>query len=101
MEAISEPENLVLVSAVVALEIAIKRVLGKLTAPHNLEAVIACAGFDQPPIKLSHALGIEALPDHHRDPFDRLLVAQAKLESCTVVTRDDMVKKYPVHILDA
>ena len=101
VEAISEPENQVLVSAVVAWEIAIKRGLGKLTAPHNLEAVIASAGFDHLPITLSHALGIEALPGHHRDPFDRLLVAQAMLENCTLVTRDDMVKKYSVDILDA
>jgi len=71
VEAISEPENQVLVSAVTAWEIAIKRALGKLTAPHNLEAVIASAGFDQLPITLPHALGIEALPGHHRDPFDR------------------------------
>lgn len=63
--------------------------------------MIASAGFNQLPITLSHALGIEALPEHHRDPFDRLLVAQAKLEGCTLVTRDEMVKKYPVDTLDA
>ena len=101
LEAISEPENQVLVSAVVAWEIAIKRAIGKLTAPHNLEAVIASAGFDTMPITVSHALGITALPAHHQDPFDRLLVAQAMLENCTIVTRDDIVKKYPVNILDA
>ncbi len=91
----------VLVSAAVAWEIAIKRALGKLTAPHNLEAAIDSAGFEQLAITHSHALAIESLPDHHRDPFDRLLVAQANLEVCTLVTRDDTVKKYPVQILDA
>ncbi|MDP7305463.1 MAG: type II toxin-antitoxin system VapC family toxin, partial [Pirellulaceae bacterium] len=70
-------------------------------APHNLEAAIDSAGFEQLAITHSHALAIESLPDHHRDPFDRLLVAQANLEGCTLVTRDDTVKKYPVQILDA
>ncbi len=102
VEAISEPGNLVYVSAVVAWEIAIKRALGKLTAPHNFEVAIASAGFEQLPITLSHAFGIEALPRaHHRDPFDRLLVVQAQLESCTLVTRDDTVKKYAVDVMDA
>ena len=100
-EMIFEPTNEVFVSAVVAWEIAIKRALGKLMAPHNLEAVIAAAGFKPLPITLSHALAIESLPDHHRDPFDRLLVAQANLEGCTLVTRDEMVKRYPVPILGA
>ena len=91
----------VLVSAVVAWEIAIKRALGKLTAPHNLEAAIASAGFDQLAVTHSHALATESLPDHHRDPFDRMLIAQASLEGCTLVTRDDKIKKYPVSILNA
>ena len=69
--------------------------------PDTHEAVIASTGFEPLPITLSHALGIEALADHHRDLFGRLLVAQAMLENCTLVTRDEMVKKYPVSILNA
>ena len=68
---IDEAPDDVLVSVATIWEIAIKRALGKLTAPHNLEAVIASAGFVQLPTTLSHALGIETLPEHHRDPFDR------------------------------
>ena len=98
---IVDPQNDVLVSAVVAWEIAIKRSLGKLTAPHNFEAAIASAGFRELPVTDSHALAIESLPGIHRDPFDRLLVAQAILEGCTLVTRDENVKKYPAPTLDA
>ena len=91
----------VLVSAVVAWEIAIKRSLGKLTAPHNLEAAVAAAGFEPLPISLSHALAVESLPPVHRDPFDRLLIAQANFENCTLVTRDEVFQQYPVQTLEA
>ncbi|MCG8584949.1 MAG: type II toxin-antitoxin system VapC family toxin [Pirellulales bacterium] len=99
--AIEEPENTVFVSAVVAWEIAIKRGLGKLTAPPNLAVAIAAAGFASLPITVAHALGIETLPTPHRDPFDRLLVAQALLEDCTLVSRDPHQQKYPVSFLMA
>lgn len=100
VEAIADPNySSVYVSAVVAWEIAIKRALGKLSAPHELEQAIANAGFEQMPITHSHALATESLPAHHRDPFDRLLIAQARLEDCTLVTRDTEIQKYAVPIL--
>jgi PIN domain nuclease of toxin-antitoxin system len=83
----------------VAWEIAIKRALGKLSAPTDFEDAIASAGFEQMAKTHSHALATESLPNHHRDPFDRLLVAQARLENCTLVTRDAEIRKYPVPIL--
>jgi PIN domain nuclease of toxin-antitoxin system len=76
LDAISEPGNDVLVSAVVAWEIAIKRGLGKLTAPADLLTEIAVSGLEVLPISMEHALMTGRLPNHHRDPFDRMLVAQ-------------------------
>lgn len=98
---ITNTENTVLVSAVVAWEIGIKRELGKPTAPTDLEAAITAAGFDSLPITIAHALGVESLPTPHRDPFDRLLVAQAILEGCTLVSRDSQQRQYPVPFLMA
>lgn len=100
-EQIRDPENVVLVSAAVAWEIAIKRRLGKLSAPENLEAAVADCGFDFLPITASHALRTESLPDHHRDPFDRLLIAQAVLEDATLVTSDAAMTAYGISLLNA
>src|ERR1700753_1896710 len=79
-KAISDGKNTVYISAAVAWEIAIKKSLGKLDAPHDLEAVIQANRFLPLPVTVTHALAVGSLPDHHRDPFDRLLIAQAKHE---------------------
>ncbi len=95
-EVISEPTNLVLVSAASAWEIAIKRGLGKLIAPHDfVEAILGC-GLQPLPISVTHALATENLPPHHRDPFDRMLIAQAFIEGATLVTRDPAILRYAV-----
>jgi len=95
-DAIADPANEVLVSAVVAWEIAIKRGLGKLTAPADFDVAIQSAGFAMLPVTVAHALATELLPPHHRDPFDRMLVAQAQIENCTIVTRDPVLAQYGV-----
>jgi PIN domain nuclease of toxin-antitoxin system len=100
-DVISEPSNDVFVSAVVAWEIAIKRGLGKLTAPPDLEAAIYASGFQVLPVTVPHALQTESLPFHHRDPFDRMLIAQAKCESSSIVTRDSMFELYGVDLVKA
>lgn len=100
-DAISEPANEVFVSSAVAWEIAIKRGLGKLTAPRDLEAVIQACGFQTLSITVAHALATELLPPHHRDPFDRMLVAQALIENCMIVSRDPNVARYGVPIIPA
>lgn len=98
---ISDPRNVVLVSAVTAWEIAIKRRLGKLSAPDDFEHAIASAGFGELAVTVAHALLTEMLPDHHRDPFDRLLVAQARHEGCALISRDPLIRQYALttHIL--
>jgi PIN domain nuclease of toxin-antitoxin system len=80
--------NQVLLSAVVVLEVAIKRALGKLTAPADFMQSLLDAGAVPLPVTLEHAAAVERLPQRHRDPFDRLLMAQATIEGAVVVTRD-------------
>jgi PIN domain nuclease of toxin-antitoxin system len=77
-----------LASAVNVWEIAIKRSVGKLTAPEDLIERVGEAGAELLSITARHAHAVAGLPFHHRDPFDRLLIAQAKLEGCAVVTKD-------------
>ena len=100
-DAIAEIENEVFVSSVAAWEIAIKRQLGKLSAPHDLRRRVSDSGFKELPISLEHGLVTEQLPLHHRDPFDRMLIAQARVESATIVTRDILLKPYGVPLIDA
>jgi PIN domain nuclease of toxin-antitoxin system len=99
-KAIGDGGNTVYVSAAVAWEIAIKRALGKLDAPDDLEGAMTVNRFLPLPITIPHALAVEALPGHHRDPFDRLLIAQAHHEGFTFVSRDRYVALYGVpHII--
>ncbi len=99
--AIAAGDNQVLLSAASAWEIAIKRALGRLSAPEDLLDQLAASGFDHLPIALRHALAVSDLPAHHRDPFDRMLIAQAMVEGLTVVTRDRRFSAYPVAVLPA
>ncbi len=99
--ALWDPDNDVQVSVASVWEIGIKRGLGKLTAPDDLEPHLQAANFDPLPISLEHARAAGSLPLHHRDPFDRMLIAQAQLESLTLVTRDARFAVYGVPVLEA
>ena len=88
-------------SAASAWEISIKTALGKLRFDGDLTAVLKAVGFDPLAIDVEHALAAGALPPVHRDPFDRMLVAQARAEGLTVVTRDDVFESYDVPTLRA
>ncbi len=98
--AIADGRNVVYVSAASVWEISIKRALGKLVAPAEIESVITKTGFRPLPITLAHAEQVATLPPLHADPFDRMLVAQAGLEGLTLATRDARLKGYDVSILD-
>ena len=87
------------VSIVTAWEIAIKRSLGKLEAPADLVDVLLGAGAAPAPITLAHAATVERLPHHHRDPFDRLLVAQAIVEQAAIVTADPELRAYDIAVV--
>lgn len=89
------------VSAATAWEIAIKKSLGKLRAPADLIDQLARNRFDALPILVADALEAGALPPHHDDPFDRMLVAQARLSGLTLVTRDPRIAAYDVVTLPA
>jgi PIN domain nuclease of toxin-antitoxin system len=100
-EAIEEPGNVVGVSAASAWEIEVKRAIGKLDAPRDLVKQVADARFIPLPITLDHGIAAGRLPLHHRDPFDRMLIAQAQLEGLTIVTRDPRFEPYPVATMAA
>jgi len=100
-DAISNGGNLVFISAVVIWEIRIKQSLGKLEIPSNFRNVLDSQPFEQLDITVEHAHAIGNLPAHHRDPFDRMLVAQTKVEHLTLVTRDIHLKKYKIPIIAA
>ena len=99
--ALEEAENEVFVSVVSGWEIAIKRALGKLEAPDDLEAAIRMQGFEPLLMTFHHAAQAGSLPPHHRDPFDRMLVAQAQAEGLVLVTRDTDIPRYGVRTLAA
>lgn len=90
----------VYVSAVTGWEIAIKASLGRLNTIRRVEDAVADSGFEELPVRLRHARRCEALPRHHRDPFDRMLVAQALDEGLTLVSKDEGLRAYDVALLD-
>ena len=95
--ALTTPDNTILVSAATIWEIAIKRALGRLEFPlEELAAIMTRAGFDPLPIEFGHARAAGALPRHHTDPFDRMLVAQARAEGLTLVSDDAAIAAYDV-----
>lgn len=100
---IEDLSNAVLISAVSAWEIATKHAIGKLPLPESPEALLERAVTELGAVELSisrrHALLSASLPNHHRDPFDRLLVAQAMLEDATLVTADHLLSPYGATLL--
>jgi PIN domain nuclease of toxin-antitoxin system len=100
---LQDPAEELLFSAAAAWEIAIKFALGKLRLPAPPAAFVARALSEDRlatlPISHDHALRAGELPPHHRDPFDRLLIAQAQLESLTVLTADRQFARYDVAVL--
>jgi PIN domain nuclease of toxin-antitoxin system len=87
------------VSAASAWEVAIKRAVGKLRFTGSFAAMVAASEFDELPITLAHAEQVSLLAPHHADPFDRMLVAQARSEGLTLVTHDKQLAPYDVEIL--
>ena len=104
-EQLSDPAAQVFLSAVSSWEIAIKHALGKLPLPEPPREYVPARmrrdHVDGLPVTHVHALHVATLPDHHGDPFDRLLVAQAQLESLTLVTVDPRIRLYDVEVLSA
>jgi PIN domain nuclease of toxin-antitoxin system len=98
---INDPANDIVVSAGTVWEIEVKRHLGKLESPPELLAALDTAGISTLPITAVDAERAAALPDHHRDPFDRMLIAQCARLDATIVTRDRAFALYDIAILPA
>jgi len=98
-ELIQDPSNRVLVSSVSIAEISIKASLGKLEAPEGVVAAVTQSGFEVLDFKAAHAERLRALPWHHRDPFDRMLVAQTQEESLVLLTVDQRIREYDIDIV--
>lgn len=100
-DAISTEENEVFVSVISPWEVAIKRSKRELRAPDDLGDAVEAHGFQFLPVLLRHTKAIDSLPNHHGDPFDRMLVAQAIIDGLTLVTSDRALRSYPVSLLPA
>lgn len=102
-EAIADGRNAPVFSAVSGWEIAIKAGLGKLELPDPpakfVNEQLSKNDLEVLPIHLRHALGVYGLPDHHRDPFDRLLISQALVERLPILSADPEISRYPVETL--
>ena len=103
MEIIRNSSNLLYLSAASGMEIAIKAKLGKLSieepVPQFIAEQLRLNAIQTLPIKMNHALHVYTLPQHHRDPFDRLLVAQSQLEDMPILTIDSKINQYDVSVL--
>ncbi len=102
LEALSSPENEIFLSAASTWEIAIKYALGRLPLPHPPQQYVpsrmATSGTAPLPVEIRHTVHVASLPAHHRDPFDRLLIAQAQLENLTLLTADAQLSAYDVEL---
>jgi len=99
--AIIEGKNLVFISSATVWEMSIKQSQGKLETPDNLQEEIDLHRFTQLSINFQHADLAGKLPYIHKDPFDRMLIAQAMIEKLTLVTRDKLIAQYDVRIIEA
>lgn len=97
--AIMDDRNEVYISAATTWEISIKKALGKLGAPDDIDTIVEEENFSKLPITLYHGQMAGMLPPHHRDPFDRMLIAQAQSEGLTIVTSDKMFSNYGVRVM--
>jgi PIN domain nuclease of toxin-antitoxin system len=100
-EAIADPKNETFVSALTLAEIATKQAIGKLDAPFISDDLIEEQGMVGLPLTPRHGRKLVELPLHHRDPFDRMLIAQALEEGLTIVTADTRFRQYGVPVLAA
>jgi PIN domain nuclease of toxin-antitoxin system len=99
LRALTDDGNRVLLSAVVVWEVAVKRSLGKVDAPDEYLSLLLDGGARALAVTIEHAVAVEELPWHHRDPFDRMLVAQASVEGAAIVSRDEALRPYGVMLV--
>lgn len=95
-ELIADQRNQIYISAATTWEISIKKALGKLEAPDDIDMIVEDEGFSKLPISLYHGQLAGSLPMLHRDPFDRMLIAQAQAEGLILMTSDGNIGQYNV-----
>ncbi len=100
-DAISAEGNDVFISVISPWEIAIKRSKKRLRAPDDLEDAVEDHRFQLLPVLLRHTKAIGSMANHHGDPFDRMLIAQAQVDGLTLVTSDRQMQRYPIAVLPA
>ncbi|MGH7799871.1 MAG: type II toxin-antitoxin system VapC family toxin [Thermodesulfobacteriota bacterium] len=102
-EIITNGDNELFLSAATGWEIAIKAQLGRIKLPKEPHSFIAdqlrLNSIQSLPIQMGHALHVYSLPNHHRDPFDRLIIAQGQLENLPILTMDPLIAKYKVKVV--
>ena len=99
IDAIEDKANDVFVSVVSAWEIEIKAAKERLGVPSDLQDALALQSFEPLTVAMHHVHAVESLPRYHRDPFDRMIIAQAHLEGMTIITSDREIRRYPVAVL--
>lgn len=98
---IADKSNQIFISSVSTWELAIKKDLGKLSIPMNLLAVIKSENIQILPLSAEESLSVIDLPKIHPDPFDRMLIAQAKFNDLIVITKDRQILEYPIICVSA
>lgn len=98
-EALSNGGNDIYVSAASSWEISIKKCNGKLTGPDDIDSIVEQERFMKLPITLVHGELAGRLPEHHKDPFDRMLIAQAQVEKLIILTADEKIQQYDVPVV--
>lgn len=93
---LKDPKNAIFVSVVSGWEISIKQRNGKLPLQTTVQECFEKSGFLVKEITLAHVLTLDRLPQYHNDPFDRMLIAQAKADNLTLITDDPTIQKYPI-----
>ena len=94
IDIVTNPDNLIFVSAAASWEIAVKQMIGKLDVPNDLRSALAANDFIELPITIQHTQSLYQLPSHHNDPFDRIMIAQALHEKLAFLTRDSKIHLY-------
>ncbi len=97
---ISNGENVIFISVVSIWEIRIKEAIGKIDIPSNFKEILDKQPFETLSIASEHAHFIKKLPLIHKDPFDRMLIAQSKIEKLTIITRDSFFTKYNIDVIE-
>jgi PIN domain nuclease of toxin-antitoxin system len=98
-DALTDERHALSISAVSVWEIAVKRSIGKLVIGDAWPVALTALGFDPMPVTAMHAAQVERLPRHHRDPFDRMLLAQATVEGHALVSADPRMSNYDVEVI--